>query len=137
MGLFEFVVGDVTIPTQDIKSNQCCSRRISQLDCSIHIKLNYSLLISLKICKNAINIFFENIPVTLLFDRNIALIWLGVTCQLILSQKKGNVCLFYILTTINSIYFRYQKLIIFLCGKRREKIILPGNWKYVKIRWPR
>jgi len=34
-------VGDVTIPAQVIKYNQCCSRRISQLDYSIHIKLNY------------------------------------------------------------------------------------------------
>jgi hypothetical protein len=33
--------GDLTIPTQVIKYNQCCSRRISQLDCSILIKLNY------------------------------------------------------------------------------------------------
>jgi len=32
-------VGDVTIPTQVIKHDQCCSRRISQSDCSIHIKL--------------------------------------------------------------------------------------------------
>ena len=34
-------VGDVTIPTHIIKYNQCCFRRISQSDCSIHIKLNY------------------------------------------------------------------------------------------------
>ena len=34
-------VGDVTIPTHAIKYNQCCSRRIYQSDCSIHIKLNY------------------------------------------------------------------------------------------------
>ena len=34
-------VGDVTIPTQVIMYNQCCSRQISQSDCSIHIKLNY------------------------------------------------------------------------------------------------
>jgi hypothetical protein len=33
--------GDITIPTKFIKYNQCCSRRISQLDCSIHIKINY------------------------------------------------------------------------------------------------
>jgi len=33
-------VGDVTIPTQVIKYNQCCSRRISQSYCSIHTKLN-------------------------------------------------------------------------------------------------
>jgi hypothetical protein len=32
---------DVTIPNQVISYNQCCSRRISQSDCSIHIKLNY------------------------------------------------------------------------------------------------
>jgi len=31
-------VGDVTIPTQVIKYNQFFSRRISQSDCSIHIK---------------------------------------------------------------------------------------------------
>jgi len=39
MQLIEFV-GDVTIPTQVIKYmyNQCCSRRNSQSDCSIHIK---------------------------------------------------------------------------------------------------
>jgi len=37
--------GDVTIPTQVIMSNQCCSRQISQSDCSIHIKLNYSNLV--------------------------------------------------------------------------------------------
>ena len=34
-------VADVTIPTQVIKYNQCCSSQISQSDCSIHIKLNY------------------------------------------------------------------------------------------------
>jgi len=34
-------VGDVTIPIQVIMYNQCCSRQISQSDCSIHIKLNY------------------------------------------------------------------------------------------------
>jgi hypothetical protein len=32
-------VGDVTIPTQIIKYNQCCSRQIRQSDCSFHIKL--------------------------------------------------------------------------------------------------
>ena len=37
-------VGDVTIPIQVIKYNHFFSRRISQLDCSIHIKLNYFLL---------------------------------------------------------------------------------------------
>jgi hypothetical protein len=30
-------VGDVTIPTQVIKYNQCCSRRISQSDCCITV----------------------------------------------------------------------------------------------------
>jgi hypothetical protein len=34
-------IGDVTIPTQVIKYNQCCSRHISQSDCSIHSQLNY------------------------------------------------------------------------------------------------
>jgi len=34
-------VDNVTIPTQDIMYNQCCSMQISQSDCSIHIKLNY------------------------------------------------------------------------------------------------
>ena len=34
-------VCDVTITTQVIMNNQCCSRQISQSDCSIHIKLNY------------------------------------------------------------------------------------------------
>jgi hypothetical protein len=34
-------VGGVTIPTQVIKYNQCCSMRISKSDCSFHIKLNY------------------------------------------------------------------------------------------------
>ena len=34
-------VGDVTIPTQVIKYNQCFSRRIDQSACSIYIKLNY------------------------------------------------------------------------------------------------
>jgi hypothetical protein len=48
MGLFEFVVANeyvcnVTLPTQVIKYNQCCSRWISQSDCSIHIWLNYIL----------------------------------------------------------------------------------------------
>ena len=38
-------VGDVTIPTQVIKYNQCCSRLISQSDCGIHIKLNYLVLV--------------------------------------------------------------------------------------------
>ena len=32
-------VGDVTIPTQIIKYNQCYCRWISQLDCSIHMKM--------------------------------------------------------------------------------------------------
>ena len=41
-------VGDITIPIQVIKNNQCCSRRISESDCSIHIKLNYSALVQLK-----------------------------------------------------------------------------------------
>ena len=44
----EYVV-DVTIPTQVIKYNQCCSRWISQSDCSIHIKLNDMLLNGQKI----------------------------------------------------------------------------------------
>ena len=35
-------VGDITIPTQIIKYNQCCSWQISQSDSSIHIKLNYN-----------------------------------------------------------------------------------------------
>jgi hypothetical protein len=34
-------IGDVTIPSQFIMYNQCCSRQISQSDCSFHIKLNY------------------------------------------------------------------------------------------------
>ena len=34
-------VDEVTIPTQVIMYNLCCSRRISLSDCSIHIKLNY------------------------------------------------------------------------------------------------
>jgi len=34
--------GDVTIPTHVIEYNQCCSRRISQSDSSIHSKLNYN-----------------------------------------------------------------------------------------------
>ena len=38
-------VGDVTKSTQVIKYNQCCSRHISQSDCSIHIKLNYFKII--------------------------------------------------------------------------------------------
>jgi len=29
MGLYAVFIGDVTIPTQVIKYNQCCSRRIS------------------------------------------------------------------------------------------------------------
>ena len=41
-------VGDITIPIQVIKNNQCCSRRISESDCSIHIKLNHSALVQLK-----------------------------------------------------------------------------------------
>ena len=32
-------ISDVTIPIRVIKYNQCCSRWISQLDCSINIKL--------------------------------------------------------------------------------------------------
>jgi len=38
-------IGNVTIPTQIIKYHQCCSRQISQSDCSIHIKLNYMQII--------------------------------------------------------------------------------------------
>ena len=34
-------IGDVTIPTQVIKYNQWGSKQISQLDCSIHSKLNH------------------------------------------------------------------------------------------------
>ena len=34
----------VTIPSQVIKYNHCCSRWINQLDYSFHIKLNYLLL---------------------------------------------------------------------------------------------
>ena len=34
-------IGDVTIPTQVTEYNKKNSRRISQSDCSIHIKLNY------------------------------------------------------------------------------------------------
>ena len=34
-------VGDVKIPTQVIKYNQCFSNRISQSDCRIHIIFNY------------------------------------------------------------------------------------------------
>ena len=41
LSLVNEYVGDVTIPTQVIKYNQYCSRQISQLDCSIHIKLIY------------------------------------------------------------------------------------------------
>ena len=37
-------VGHVTISTQVIKYNRCCSKLISQSDCSIHIKLNYYVL---------------------------------------------------------------------------------------------
>ena len=37
-------VGDVTIPTQVIKYNKCCSRRIGQSDCNIHTKLIYYLI---------------------------------------------------------------------------------------------
>jgi len=37
-------VGDVTIPTQVIKYKKQFYRRISQSDCSIHIKLNYLLI---------------------------------------------------------------------------------------------
>jgi hypothetical protein len=33
-------VGDITMPIQVIMYNQCCSRQISQSDCSILIKLN-------------------------------------------------------------------------------------------------
>ena len=41
-------VGDVTIPNQVIKYNQIFSRRISQSDCSIQIKLNYSDILTLQ-----------------------------------------------------------------------------------------
>ena len=37
--------GDITISTKVFMYNQCCSRQISQSDCSIHIKLNYLLVI--------------------------------------------------------------------------------------------
>ena len=43
LSLVNKYVDDVTIPTQVIKYNQIFTRRISQSDCSIHIKLNYSL----------------------------------------------------------------------------------------------
>ena len=54
MSLANEYVGHVTIPTQVIMYNQCCSRQIRQSDCSIHIKLNYYLLFSSafeKFCK--------------------------------------------------------------------------------------
>ena len=38
-------VDDVTIPTQIIKYNECCFRRINQSDCTIHIELNYCVLL--------------------------------------------------------------------------------------------
>jgi len=41
LSLADEYVGDVTIPTHVIKYDQCCSRRISQSECSIHIKSNY------------------------------------------------------------------------------------------------
>jgi hypothetical protein len=42
-------VGDVTIPTQNIKYSQLFPRQIRQSNCSIHIKLNY-LFIKLPGC---------------------------------------------------------------------------------------
>jgi hypothetical protein len=38
--------GDVTIPTQVIKCKLIFFQAISQLDCSIHIKLNYQILLT-------------------------------------------------------------------------------------------
>jgi hypothetical protein len=38
----EWLLGDVTIPTQVIMYDQCCSRRFSQSDHFIHSKLNYN-----------------------------------------------------------------------------------------------
>ena len=40
-------VGDVTIPTQVFEYNKNFSRRISQSDCSIQIKLNYYYIIKI------------------------------------------------------------------------------------------
>lgn len=45
MGLFvfssnEYSGGDKSVPTQVIMCNQCCTNNISQLDCSIDMKLN-------------------------------------------------------------------------------------------------
>jgi hypothetical protein len=45
-------VGDITIPTQVIEYNQNFSRRISQSDWNIQIKLNYSLSNILSILTN-------------------------------------------------------------------------------------
>ena len=75
MVLFESVssndyIGDVTIPTQVIKYNQCYSRQFSHSDCSIHSKLNYILIflwnsveilwcIKLKLKQNS-NVFLTN-----------------------------------------------------------------------------
>ena len=44
--------GDITISNKVLMYNHCCSRQISQSDCSIHIKLNYYnlLLILNDIC---------------------------------------------------------------------------------------
>jgi hypothetical protein len=45
MRLLEFVAGDVTIPTQVIKYNQCCSRQISQSDYSISQNVGQDFLV--------------------------------------------------------------------------------------------
>ena len=52
-------VGDITIPTQVIMYNKCCSRRFSQSDCSIQIKLKYYLL--LKFSYKMENIWFPSV----------------------------------------------------------------------------
>jgi hypothetical protein len=48
LSLANVYVDDVIMPTQVIKYNQCCSRRISRSVCSIHIKLLIFFLIHSK-----------------------------------------------------------------------------------------
>jgi hypothetical protein len=52
-------VDDVTIPTMVIKYNKCCSRGISQSDCSIHIKLNYIMICAVITQLSNVKVFYR------------------------------------------------------------------------------
>jgi len=59
LSLVNEYVGDVTIPTMVIKYNKCCSKGISQSDCSIHIKLNYVMICAVITQLSNVKVFYR------------------------------------------------------------------------------